>query len=161
MKENACVSKSFEFAVRIVNLYKYLSAEHKEYVLSKQLLRCGTSIGANVAEAQRGQSRADFLAKMKKSAMLINTSRGQVVNENDLADALKNGVISAAGLDVLSSEPPKADNPLFGLKNCYITPHIAWAGFETRARLMDICRKNLEAFAKALSEGERNFTIWF
>ena len=64
IKENACVSKSFEFAVRIVNLYKYLSAEHKEYVLSKQLLRCGTSIGANVAEAQRGQSRADFLAKM-------------------------------------------------------------------------------------------------
>ena len=95
-----------------------------------------------------GMVNADFLAKRKKSAMLINTSRGQVVNENDLADALKNGVISAAGLDVLSSEPPKADNPLFGLKNCYITPHIAWAGFETRARLMDICRKNLEAFAK-------------
>lgn len=56
--------KSFEFSVRIVNLYKYLIREHKEYVLSKQLLRCGTSIGANVAEAQRGQSHADFLSKM-------------------------------------------------------------------------------------------------
>lgn len=56
--------KSFEFSVRIVNLYKYLIREHKEYVLSKQLLRCGTSIGANIAEAQRGQSHADFLAKM-------------------------------------------------------------------------------------------------
>ena len=55
---------SFEVAVRIVNLYKYLTKEHKEYVLSKQLLRCGTRIGANVAEAQRGQSHADFLAKM-------------------------------------------------------------------------------------------------
>ena len=56
--------RSFEFAVRIVNLYKFLVKEHKEYVLSKQLLRCGTSIGANIAEAQRGQSHADFLAKM-------------------------------------------------------------------------------------------------
>jgi four helix bundle protein len=64
MKENASVEKSFEFAVRIVKLYKYLINEHKEYVLSKQLLRCGTSIGANVAEAQRGQSKADFTAKM-------------------------------------------------------------------------------------------------
>ena len=64
MKENASVDKSFEFAVRIVKLYKYLVQEHKEYVLSKQLLRCGTSIGANVAEAQRGQSKADFTAKM-------------------------------------------------------------------------------------------------
>ena len=64
MRENASVEKSFEFAVRIVKLYKYLVNEHKEYVLSKQLLRCGTSIGANVAEAQRGQSKADFTAKM-------------------------------------------------------------------------------------------------
>ena len=64
MKENASVEKSFEFAVRIVKLYKYLVKEHKEFVLSKQLLRCGTSIGANVAEAQRGQSKADFIAKM-------------------------------------------------------------------------------------------------
>ena len=62
--ENVIVEKSFDFAVRIVNLHKYLSAEKKEYTLSKQLLRCGTSIGANVSEAQRGQSKADFLAKM-------------------------------------------------------------------------------------------------
>lgn len=95
-----------------------------------------------------GMVNTEFLSKMKKSAMLINTSRGQVVNEDDLAQALKTGVIAAAGLDVLSSEPPKTDNPLFGLKNCYITPHIAWAGYETRARLMDICHKNLDAFAK-------------
>lgn len=63
-RENAVVDKSFEFAVRIVNLYKYLIHEHKEYTLSRQLLRSGTSIGANVAEAQRGQSKADFTAKM-------------------------------------------------------------------------------------------------
>ena len=64
MNENVSVEKRFNFAVRIVNLYKYLTQEQKEYVMSKQLLRCGTSIGANVSEAQRGQSIADFAAKM-------------------------------------------------------------------------------------------------
>ena len=64
MGQNIVSDKSFEFAVRIVNVYKYLTQEHKEYVMSKQLLRCGTSIGANVSEAQRGQSKADFWAKM-------------------------------------------------------------------------------------------------
>ena len=64
IEQNAAVDKSFEFAVRIVNLYKYFVREHKEYTLSKQLLRCGTSIGANIAETQRGQSKADFAAKM-------------------------------------------------------------------------------------------------
>ena len=64
MDKNTSLHKSFEFTVRIVNLYKYLTREHKEYVISKQLLRCGTSIGANVSEAQKGQSKADFTAKM-------------------------------------------------------------------------------------------------
>lgn len=59
-----CAEKSFEFAVRIVNLYKYLTSKHRERILSKQLLRCGTSIGANISEAQRGQSKADFASKM-------------------------------------------------------------------------------------------------
>ncbi len=64
MKENIIISKSFDFAVRIINLYKHLSDQKREYVLSKQLLRCGTSIGANINEAQAGQSKADFIAKM-------------------------------------------------------------------------------------------------
>ena len=64
MNDNVSVEKSFDFAVRIVNLHKYLTQEQKEYVISKQLLRCGTSIGANISEAQRGQSMADFAAKM-------------------------------------------------------------------------------------------------
>ena len=89
---------------------------------------------------------AEFLGKMKSSAILINTSRGQVVDEPALADALKNGVIAGAGLDVLSEEPARADNPLTKLENCFITPHIAWAAFETRERLMKICRENVEAF---------------
>ena len=64
MNNNISAEKSFDFAVRIVNLHKYLTQEQKEYVMSKQLLRCGTSIGANISEAQRGQSMADFAAKM-------------------------------------------------------------------------------------------------
>ena len=105
------------------------------------------SLHCPLTDKTEGMVNADFLAKMKKSAMLINTSRGQVINEADLAAALKNGVIAAAGLDVLSVEPPKADNPLLGLDNCHITPHIAWAGYETRVRLMEICKDNLKAFS--------------
>ncbi len=93
-----------------------------------------------------GMVNAEFLAKMKSNAILINTSRGQVINEKDLADALKNGVIAGASLDVMTVEPPRADNPLLGIGNCRITPHIAWAGYETRARLMEICKKNVKAF---------------
>lgn len=88
----------------------------------------------------------EFLAKMKKTAYLINTSRGPVVNESDLAEALKNGVIAGAAADVLSSEPAKADCPLVGTDNCVITPHIAWAPYETRQRLMDIFIGNIGAF---------------
>ncbi len=104
------------------------------------------SIHCPLTPLTEGMVNTEFLLKMKKSAMLINTSRGQVINENDLAEALKNGVIAAAGLDVLSNEPPAEGCPLIGLKNCYITPHIAWAAFETRERLMSICRKNIAAY---------------
>ena len=75
MDKNTVVEKSFEFAVRIVNLYKYLIREHREYVLSKQLLRCGTSVGASIAEAQRGQSKADFAAKMNIALKEANETR--------------------------------------------------------------------------------------
>lgn len=104
------------------------------------------SLHCPLTPATEGMVNADFLAKMKSSAVLINTSRGQVVDEKALAYALENGVIAGAGLDVLETEPPKSDCPLIGAKNCYITPHIAWAGFETRERLMGICRSNVEAY---------------
>ncbi len=86
------------------------------------------------------------LATMKKSAILINTGRGPLIDEQALADALNNDVIAAAGVDVLSCEPPKADNPLLTAKNCYITPHIAWATLAARQRLMKITVENLSSF---------------
>jgi len=84
--------------------------------------------------------------KMKTSAFLINTSRGPIINDADLADALNNDIIAGAGIDVLSKEPPPADNPIFTTKNCIITPHIAWAAKEARARLMNTVVSNLKAF---------------
>lgn len=89
---------------------------------------------------------AERLALMKKSAFLINTSLGPVVDERALADALNAGVIAGAGLDVLCEEPPAADNPLLTAKNCHITPHIAWATKAARARLMDAVVENVKAF---------------
>jgi len=86
------------------------------------------------------------LKLMKPTAFLINTSRGPLIDERALADALNTGKIAGAGLDVLSREPPEADNPLLKAKNCYITPHIAWATRAARQRLMDIALTNIRAF---------------
>lgn len=89
---------------------------------------------------------ARHLSLMKESAILINTGRGGLVNENDLAEALKAHRIKAAGLDVMVNEPPMENNPLLGLDNCFITPHIAWATYEARTRLMNQTVMNLKSF---------------
>jgi glycerate dehydrogenase len=96
----------------------------------------------------KGLINKDTLAWMKPSAFLVNTSRGPIIVEEDLAEALNNHVISGAAVDVLSLEPPREGNPLFYAKNCIITPHIAWATREARGRLMDITRKNFSAFTE-------------
>ncbi len=92
------------------------------------------------------QVNAARLALMKPTAYVLNTSRGPVINEADLADALNADKIAGAGLDVLSTEPPKADNPLLSAKNCLITPHIAWASRAARTRLLGVVAANIRAF---------------
>ena len=104
------------------------------------------SLHCPLTDTTNGLVNMDFLNKMKKSAILINTSRGPVINEADLKKALDEGVIAGAGVDVLSAEPAKEDNPLLTCENCIITPHIAWASLEARTRLMNIFRSNVEAF---------------
>ena len=99
-----------------------------------------------LTDSTKGIVNKDSLKLMKSSAFLINTSRGGVIAEQDVADALNKGIISGAGVDVLSTEPPKADNPMLSAKNCFITPHIAWATNEARQRLMDIAASNMKAF---------------
>lgn len=91
---------------------------------------------------------AEALKQMKKTAILINTSRGPVVDDEALANALNNGDIQGVGLDVLTVEPPSKDNPLLTAKNCYITPHIAWAAQETRDRLLGILEDNIKAYVE-------------
>lgn len=104
------------------------------------------SINCPQTDENTGFINASTLAKMKKTAFLINTGRGPLINEQELADALNNEVIAGAGLDVLSIEPATADNPLVKAKNCYITPHIAWATHEARSRCLQIATDNVKAF---------------
>ncbi len=103
----------------------------------------------------RGFVNGSLLSKMRPSSILINTARGGLIHEQDLADALNQGHIAAAGIDVLSQEPPVPENPLPGAKNCFITPHNAWMSIEARQRIIDIMHANLSAFVK----GEKLNTV--
>lgn len=91
---------------------------------------------------------AEFISKMKDGAFLVNTSRGGELDEEAVKAALDSGKLSGAGVDVLSVEPPVPENPLFHTKNIYITPHIAWASYDTRVRLMQILEENVSSFCK-------------
>lgn len=124
-----------------------LPPEIKKMNLDEIFSTCDiVSLHCPLTDATRELVNASRLKQMKPTAILINTGRGPLVNEQDLADALNNGTIFAAGLDVLTQEPPRADNPLLSAKNCYITPHIAWASTAARERLMQIMLDNIKAY---------------
>ncbi len=104
------------------------------------------SLHCPLRDDNRGLINQNTIEKMKTGVILLNTSRGPLINEPDLAEALRSGKVSAAGLDVLSAEPPTDENPLIHLDNCIVTPHIAWISKESRTRLIDVAISNLEAY---------------
>ena len=104
------------------------------------------SLHCNLTPENAGLINRENIAKMKDGVILLNNARGQLVNEVDLVEALASGKVAAAGLDVVSTEPIKADNPLLKAPNCIITPHISWAPKESRRRIMDCTVENIRAF---------------
>ena len=127
-----------------------LKSDTMQYVSLDELLANSDVISLHcpLFESTQGIINKNNIAKMKDGVIIINTSRGPLVVEEDLAQALNSGKVYAAGVDVVSTEPIKADNPLLTAKNCIITPHIAWAPIESRVRLMKIAVDNLEKFLK-------------
>jgi glycerate dehydrogenase len=139
------------FGMNVLATGRQITAETKEearLVPLDVLLRESdvVSLHCPLTEQTRHLINAQRLAQMKPTALLINTARGRVINEADLAAALNEGRLAGAGLDVLSVEPPSADNPLLKAKNCLITPHVAWASRPARARLMHLAAENLRCF---------------
>ncbi len=139
-----------------LNVYAYTSKKQEDLPkgihkieLENLFKECDIiSLHCPLNEETKGMINKKTLDLMKPNAILLNTARGGLVNEKDLAEALNAERIYAAGVDVLSQEPPLANNPLLAAKNCFITPHFAWASFSARERLMDILLENIKAYIK-------------
>lgn len=147
----AVAEKAKAFGMRVIAYTPRLHGNEPDFVtfmpLDEMLKEAdAVTLHCPLTPETEGLVDNDFINKMKKGAFFINTSRGTVVNEQALANALNTERLGGAGLDVLSTEPPKKDNPLLHTKNCFITPHIAWAALETRARLIGILKENIHAF---------------
>jgi glycerate dehydrogenase len=141
------------FGMRIISSHRHPERDKREgvsFVNAATLVSESDIITLHcpLNEQNKAFVNRSLIEKMKSSALLINTSRGALIHEQDLADALNTGRIAGAGLDVLSSEPPAADNPLLHAKNCIVTPHIGWATYEARSRLMEVVVKNIQSFLK-------------
>lgn len=140
---------AFEMRVLVHTAHpeKYPAAPVEFMPLDQMLPQCDfLSLHAPMTPATAGLVNREFLEKLKPGAFLVNNARGQEIVEQDVADALNSGRLGGFGADVLSSEPPKAENPILSAKNVFLTPHIAWAGYEARVRLMRVTEENIEAF---------------
>lgn len=149
-KRVAKIAEAMGMKVLIASSYPEPSFETDriKFVSKEELLSASDVISLHcpLTDENKGFINQNSISRMKDGVILINTSRGPLINEDDLAAALKSGKISAAGLDVLSVEPPSGGNPLIGLPNCIITPHIAWITRESRIRLIDTAVRNLESY---------------
>ncbi len=151
-KATAKLATAFGLKVLVYSrtVYTEFISDSLQFVSLDKLLQESdfVSLHCPLTKETEGIINTDTIAKMKKTAMLINTSRGPLVIEKDLAVALQKGEITAAAVDVVSQEPMQKNNLLLNCKNCIITPHIAWASKEARVRLMGAAVENLKAFVK-------------
>jgi glycerate dehydrogenase len=149
------------FGMRVIAHHKHPERDKMDGVTFVDLATCFAasdiiSLHCPLNEQNRGFVNEALLNTMKPGAFLINTSRGPLINEQDLADALNKERIAGAGLDVLSTEPPAEDHPLIHARNCIITPHIAWAAQEARRRLLNTVIENLRAFLSGMPRNVLN-----
>jgi glycerate dehydrogenase len=142
------LARAFGMSVLVFTPTEKSGADFVRYVNLETLFRQSDVISLHcpLTPQTRGLVNAQRLAWMKPTAFLLNSSRGQLVDEHALAQALDSGRIAGAGLDVLTVEPPPPNNPLLHAKNCIITPHFAWATYAARARLMKVAVENVRAF---------------
>lgn len=146
----ANIAETFGMKIIYNNRHKKDNAGNAEYVTMQQLFAQSdvVSLHCPLQPENTGFVNNSLLSLMKPTAFLINTARGQLVNEQHLADVLNNNVIAGAALDVLSAEPPPSGNPLLSAKNCIITPHLAWNTKEARLRVMHTTMQNIQAFSE-------------
>ena len=149
-KSTAKIAQAFGMKVLAFNRNKdeSLESETLKYVDLQTLYKNSdiVSLHCPLFDDTKGMINKETIAHMKDGVIIINTSRGPLIVEEDLADALNSGKVGAAAVDVVSTEPATMDNPLISAKNCIITPHITWAPFESRERLMNIAVDNLEKY---------------
>ncbi|MDY3791766.1 MAG: D-2-hydroxyacid dehydrogenase [Oscillospiraceae bacterium] len=153
----ARIAKAFGMNV-IASTRTPKTEEGVSFVSTEEVFKCADFISLHcpLTDETRGLVNMERLKFCKPTAYIINTSRGPAVNEKDLAEALNSGIIAGAGLDVVETEPMKADNPLLGAKNCIITPHVAWAPVQTRERLIAAAVDNLRSFIDGAPKNKVN-----